>query len=369
MVFHGSDDSENVRISANGNRVGIFRTGIAGTVRMDLNDVEQIDFNALGGADTIFVNDLSATDLTTLNLNLKTSTGVGDGQADAIIISGTNGDDRFQIASFDNGSRVAVATTSFPFVNITGPEGANDRLVVNTLGGDDVVDAGSLAANAIALTLNGGAGNDELLAGGGNDLVSGGAGNDMIFLETGDDTFVWNPGDGNDIVEGMAGRDTMIFNGDNSNENVAISNSGGVRFTRNVGNIFVGSQRRRANRLQRPRRRRHGHRQRSHRHRPLEIDLNLASTVGGTAGDGQVDSVIVNGTNGADLIPVLGNSGGILVNGDFLNGGLAAFVLIRGVEATDSLRINGNGGDDTIEADDLDTPANSAPMAATATMS
>ena len=30
---------------------------------MDLNDVERIDFNALGGADNITVNDLSGTDV------------------------------------------------------------------------------------------------------------------------------------------------------------------------------------------------------------------------------------------------------------------------------------------------------------------
>ena len=208
----------------------------------------------------------------------------------------------------------------------------------------------SLATNSISLTLNGGAGNDQLSTGGGNDLVNGGAGTDMIFLGFGDDTFIWNPGDGNDIVEGSAGRDKLVFNGDDSNENVAISNNGGrARFTRNVGNISLdlddveqidfnalgGADTITVNDLTGT--------------DVVEIDLNLASTLGGTAGDRQVDSVIVNGTAGDDLIPVLGNSGGILVNGDFLGGGgLAAFILIRGVEATDSLRINGGGGDDII---------------------
>ena len=37
---------------------------------MDLNDVESIDFNALGGADTIVVNDLTGTDVTEVNTNL-----------------------------------------------------------------------------------------------------------------------------------------------------------------------------------------------------------------------------------------------------------------------------------------------------------
>ena len=37
---------------------------------MDLNDVEQINFTALGGADTITVNDLTGTDVTQVNLDL-----------------------------------------------------------------------------------------------------------------------------------------------------------------------------------------------------------------------------------------------------------------------------------------------------------
>ena len=37
---------------------------------MDLNDVESIDFNALGGADNIVVNDLSGTDVTEVNIDL-----------------------------------------------------------------------------------------------------------------------------------------------------------------------------------------------------------------------------------------------------------------------------------------------------------
>ena len=39
-------------------------------VTMDLNDVEGIDFNALGGADNITVNDLTGTDVTQVNLDL-----------------------------------------------------------------------------------------------------------------------------------------------------------------------------------------------------------------------------------------------------------------------------------------------------------
>ena len=44
-------------------------------VTMDLNDVETIDFNALGGADNIVVNDLSGTDVTEVNIDLAGTVG------------------------------------------------------------------------------------------------------------------------------------------------------------------------------------------------------------------------------------------------------------------------------------------------------
>ena len=160
MIFNGSNTpAENIEISANGNRVRFFRD--AGNITMDLRGVETIDFNALGGADSIIINDQLATDLSVVNVNLSGPAGGGDGQADAVIINGTGGDDTFQIASFDNGNRIAVASL-FPIVNITGAEAASDRLTLNTLGGDDAVDAASVAANSIQLTLDGGDGNDVL---------------------------------------------------------------------------------------------------------------------------------------------------------------------------------------------------------------
>ena len=52
-------------------------------------------------------------------------------------------------------------------VNVTGAEAANDRLTVNALAGDDVVDASGLSAGAIQLTLDGGDGDDVLIGGDG----------------------------------------------------------------------------------------------------------------------------------------------------------------------------------------------------------
>src|SRR4029434_8208379 len=62
MIFNGANIAERIEVSANGGRVR-FTRDIANIV-MDLDDVERIDFNALGGADTITVNDLNGTDVT-----------------------------------------------------------------------------------------------------------------------------------------------------------------------------------------------------------------------------------------------------------------------------------------------------------------
>ena len=61
MLFNGSAGNEIFEASANGGRLR-FTRNIANIV-MDLNDVEVVDLNALGGTDTITVNDLSGTDV------------------------------------------------------------------------------------------------------------------------------------------------------------------------------------------------------------------------------------------------------------------------------------------------------------------
>ena len=68
-MFNGANIGENIDISANGARVRLFRD--VGNVTMDLNGVEHIQFNALGGADTITVNDLTGTDVTQVAIDLS----------------------------------------------------------------------------------------------------------------------------------------------------------------------------------------------------------------------------------------------------------------------------------------------------------
>jgi len=101
---------------------------------MDVNGVEQVNIAALGGADTITVNDLSGTGVANVNLDLTGALGgrAGDGQADAVVINGTAAADSFTISSV--GSAVVVAGPSAT-VNITHADSAIDNLRINGLGG------------------------------------------------------------------------------------------------------------------------------------------------------------------------------------------------------------------------------------------
>src|SRR5439155_6858644 len=92
-------------------------------------------------------------DVGQVNLNLANSAGGGDGQADAVIVNGTDRDDAIQVAAFGSGTRIAVRGLSSQ-VTIAGAEAANDSLTVNALGGNDVVDSSNLPAGLIGLTVN-----------------------------------------------------------------------------------------------------------------------------------------------------------------------------------------------------------------------
>ena len=204
MLFNGSNTSEQIEVSANGPRVRFTRN--IGNIVMDLSAVETIDFNALGGADTITVNDLTGTDLTQLNLDLSAGAapGIGDGLADTVVVNGTDGDDGIAVAGDARGVFVIGLSAQ---VNIKGADTTIDRLAINALGGDDVVDASDLSAAAIALLADGGDGDDTLNGGAGNDTLNGGAGNDKLNGGDGDDTL--NGGDGDDELFGGPGQDVL----------------------------------------------------------------------------------------------------------------------------------------------------------------
>src|SRR5258708_905575 len=73
LNFNGANINERIDISANGGRVR-FTRDIA-NITMDLNGVETIAFKALGGVDTITVNDLAGTNASDVTVNLAATLG------------------------------------------------------------------------------------------------------------------------------------------------------------------------------------------------------------------------------------------------------------------------------------------------------
>jgi hypothetical protein len=201
----------------------------------------------------------------------------------------------------------------------------------------------------------GGDGNDTLTGGSGEDFIDGGTGNDDVFLGGGDDAFQWNPGDGSDRIEAGTGHDMLVFNGSDLAETfTASAEAGHIHLTRDVGNVsmdlhgleqlelnvFGGADMVNFNDLSTT--------------GLLEVDLDLSAAT--LAADGLADFVVINGSDRPEEIPVVGTAAGVLVNGGFLTRpGLPYFVAIREVDPIDILRINGNGGADTLSAS-LDTP-------------
>ena len=73
LLFNGANINETIDISANGGRARFTRD--VANITMDLDNVEQIQFNALGGADNITVNDLAGTDVTQVAIDLAATPG------------------------------------------------------------------------------------------------------------------------------------------------------------------------------------------------------------------------------------------------------------------------------------------------------
>ena len=357
MRFNGANAAEQVDLSANGNRLRFFRN--PANITMDTAGVERVDFNALGGADVVNVGDLTGTDVGNVNVDLAAALGGsnGDGQSDHVTVNGTDGNDAITVNGNAAGVAVSGLRTSVALLH----QEPGDELAVNGRGGSDMISAATLPAQSIALTLDGGAGDDTiagsqgvdtLLGDDGNDTIDGNGGNDRAFMGAGDDTFVWDPGDGSDSVEGEAGADTMRFNGANIAERVSLLADGNrLKFFRAPGNVTMdtaGVERVDFNALGGPD---------SISVSDLTgtdvgtVNLDLASTLGGGQGNGQADHVLVEGTNDGDRIRVNSDASGVVV------AGLRAVVAIRHQEPADALAVDGVGGNDDIAAAGLPAQA------------
>src|SRR5690606_20337547 len=108
---------------------------------------------------------------------------VGDSQVDTVIVNGSSHSDQVtMLASGFNYSVVGLAAE----VTVRASE-ATDRLTVNGLGGDDLLDAGLMPGGVAQLTLDGGVDDDTIIGGSGADILIGGDDDDLIDGNGGSD--------------------------------------------------------------------------------------------------------------------------------------------------------------------------------------
>jgi len=144
LLFVGGNGSEDMTISANGPRLRFFRN--PGLVTMDCDGIEKVSVQAKGGADVITVNDLTDTKVRNVALDIFGSGANDVGAKDSVVVEGTEAGDTIKVA----GSTNEVSITRLDsVVTVVGAEQDTDSVTVNSLGGDDIVDAGEGRRHAI----------------------------------------------------------------------------------------------------------------------------------------------------------------------------------------------------------------------------
>jgi Ca2+-binding RTX toxin-like protein len=284
----------------------------------------------LGGGGNDTVTGDAGSDRTVWNPGDATDVNEGGDGLDTVEVNGGDASEAFTATA--SGDRVSFnRVTPLPFkIDI----GSSERLVLNAAGGNDRFTASDALPSIVALTVDGGAGNDSIAGTNGDDTLVGGDGND---------TFQWNPGDGSDTVEGQAGTDRLQFNGASVTENMAITAVGArVRLTRDVGNVAMDL----------------GGIERINTATLGGVDsLNVGDLTGTEASlinvnlgsDSRPDALTVNGTDGADNVIVAGSP----VDGVQISG-LAVSIHVAGRHTpVDQLIIDGRTGDDFVDASGL----------------
>ena len=153
LFLLGTSDAEAFALT--GDRRHVRLTRDVGGIVMELEDLEEIDTLAGGGADTFAVGDLSRTGVELVDVSLSPGFGFpgGDGLGDRVTVDGTDRTDRMTLT----GSVVVGGTarlTGLPAtVNVSHAEGALDTLAIDTRGGDDTLDDSGFDPATIGLEL------------------------------------------------------------------------------------------------------------------------------------------------------------------------------------------------------------------------
>ena len=246
LIVTATDGNDNLGISDpdGGDDIQIAKLG-APDQRLLANDVEELVVDLGPGADTVIVTSLHGSSVENVTINAgKVVTKLGehliddpdeadpsrkilapifniadDGATDVIRIAGREAtDDTFNLSGIVSGEagagtvdgiRVAHVGVADFYISNTKRAGENDRVVIQGLSGDDVLDAASLGDTDVlaapvypdlaVIELDGGDGKDRLIgspfadvlrSGTGDDTVTGGLGRDTFFDEGGFDTLV-----------------------------------------------------------------------------------------------------------------------------------------------------------------------------------
>ena len=279
----------------------------------------------------------------------------GGNGTDTVEVNGGNGAEVFTVDRQWH-SRALRPLDPAPFsIDI----GTSENLVVNANGGNDSFGATGNLAALIKVTRRRRAGDDTLLGSNGADLLLGGDGNDFIDGQQGNDialmgaattSSVGTPATAATSSRARTASTRCCSTAAPGMRIFALSANGGrALFTRNLGNIVMdindvetvnlnalgGTDTVTVNDLSGT--------------DVTQVNVNLAGTIGGTAGDAAADTVNVMGTNGGrhpSTVLGAGTSASVV--------GLSVRVDITGLEgANDTLVVNGLGGNDAITATTL----------------
>jgi Ca2+-binding RTX toxin-like protein len=185
LTFTGTDAGERVDLRPNAGRLRVTRN--IGHITLDANRVEDVEVDPSGGPDRVFVHDLNGTGVRSVDTDLAgDALSFGeDGAPDEVTVDGTDHKDNVFIFGSDPLLQIPSAgiqslSGGGPFVSIENPDGPLDRLVYRARGGPDDIHAEALENDVIALQLDGGDGDDDLLGSPGDDTIFGGPGQDSI---------------------------------------------------------------------------------------------------------------------------------------------------------------------------------------------
>ena len=165
LEFNGSEDVETFTISGDDTGVELLRD--VGDIQMTLDEVETIELNALGGDDVIDASELLAS-----NVSLIVNGGTGDDDAvlgagdDTFvwnpgdgndIVDGQDGTDTLLFNGADAAETFTISDTQVlrDVGNIQIDFTTLERIEVNGLGSDDVIDAGDVT-ESVELVADGG---------------------------------------------------------------------------------------------------------------------------------------------------------------------------------------------------------------------